>query len=92
MQIEAIKKNQHYEVPELDKLKINKDRITLYFDYEDCIKEDETLKDSTPKAQPGTLQATFNKILGESAKQRGNISIGEDRRNHMDALWDKYGQ
>ena len=92
MQIEAIKKNQHYEVPELDNLNINKERIILHFDYEGYLQEEKLLKSSMPKAQTGSLQATLNKILGENAKVRGNVSIGEDRRIHMDALWEKYGQ
>ena len=92
MRIEAIKNNQHYEVPELDNLNINKDRITLYFDYEGYLQEEKPLKGATPKAQPGSLQATLSKILGKNAKVRRNVSVGEGRRIYMDAIWEKYGQ
>ena len=92
MQVEAIKKNQHYEVPELDELDINCERITLYFDYDAYVEEGTCLHEKKPDISSGSLQSIFNAILGESAKKRCNVSIGEDRKLLMDAMWDKYGQ
>ncbi len=92
MQLEAIKKDQHFEVPELTKLNLNKDKITLYFDYEHYLKEENEISNTRIKTKPGTLQSRFNEILGDFAKERSNVSIGEDRRLMGDALWNKYGQ
>ena len=39
-----------------------------------------------------SLDAKFKNILGKYAKERCNVSIGEDRKVLQDALWQKYGQ
>ena len=39
-----------------------------------------------------SLDAKFKSILGKYAKERTNVSIGEDRKILQDALWEKYGQ
>jgi hypothetical protein len=91
MQVEAIKKDKHYEIPELENLNLNKDSIKLYFDY-DSYMEDDIESNKQPMAKPGSLQARLNQILGNNVKQRVNVSIGEDRRLYMEALWEKYGQ
>jgi len=39
-----------------------------------------------------SLDAKFKSILGKYAKERCNVSIGEDRKVLQDALWQKYGQ
>ena len=42
--------------------------------------------------ETGSLDAKFKSILGKYAKERCNVSIGEDRKVLQDALWQKYGQ
>jgi len=62
--------------------------------------EDEVDDDSNSKEHKGSKQAplnnsvgdTFNKILGDYARERVNVSIGEDRMLLQKALWDRYGQ
>lgn len=51
-----------------------------------------SLKDHTiiPDANPGSLQDSFNKILGSMARIRQGSSIGEDHQMLMDALEVRY--
>ncbi len=91
MQVQAIKKNNHFEIPDLDNLNLTQNKVTLSFDYEKYENTKE-LNNNIPDAKPDSLQAIFNKILGKNAQVRSNVSIGEDRRNLMKGMWDKYGQ
>jgi len=45
-----------------------------------------------PAAKEGSLQARFNEILGQHAKERAGSSVGEDHQMRMEVLWEKYGQ
>ncbi len=92
MRVEAIRKNDHFEVPDLDDFNLTQDKVTLTFDYEKYKNVEVTKKNHIPKSEPGSLQESLNNILGDYAKERVNVSIGEDRKLLMDAMWDKYGQ
>lgn len=93
MRLEAVKKDDHFEVLGLERLNIQKEKIILNFDYDAYLREEEPIShNSPPEKNKGSLQAKFNEILGEFSQQRGNVSIGEDRKILIDALWDKYGQ
>jgi hypothetical protein len=45
-----------------------------------------------PPAKSGSLQARFNDILGQYAKERVGSSLGEDHQRLMAAFLEKYGQ
>ena len=93
MQLEAIKKDEHFEVLGLEGLNIKTEKIILNFDYDAYLKEEMPISHNKPSEKnKDSLQAKFNEILGEFSQKRGNVSIGEDRKILMDALWDKYGQ
>jgi hypothetical protein len=92
MQLEAIRKGQHFEIPALDELDIRQEKITLNFDYEAYLREESPINNKPHETKKGSLQSRFNEILGDFAKNRVNVSIGEDRKLLTDALWDKYGQ
>jgi len=93
MQLEAIKKNEHFEIVGLESLNIKTEKITLNFDYEAYLREEIPISNNKPlEKNKDSLQAKFNDILGEFSQKRGNVSIGEDRKVLIDALWDKYGQ
>lgn len=50
------------------------------------------LTDDNKNLETNSLEANFKSILGKYAKERANVSIGEDRKILQDALWQKYGQ
>ncbi len=92
MRVEAIRKGQHFIVPELERLGIDKDSVSLSFDYEAYLKGPNAGVGAVPPAKPGSLQERLNEILGQNARLREAVSIGEDKRMYLEALQEKYGQ
>lgn len=43
-----------------------------------------------PRAEPGSLQGRFNRILGDLARTRPAASIGDDYQMLQDALEERY--
>jgi len=55
MQLEAIRKGPHFEIPALDELDIKKEKITLNFDYEAYLREETPISNKPHEPKKGSL-------------------------------------